>query len=220
MAGAGAVRVLVVTDPLCSWCWGMSPAVEEAAVRLAGEVEMGILLGGVNTESTVPVGDYGRRLLVRIWREVQATTGQSFCFRIPEGFVYNSTAPCLAVAAVRRATGKPPFGYLHRLQQLFFQEGRDVNDPALLRRTAHELGIDGEVVAAGLEDPTLLAELRDEVAGARSHGTSALPNVLLERGGERRLLLGGYADAATLESSVRAVLRGPRPRGPRHQVPK
>ncbi len=209
MAGAGAVKVLVVTDPLCSWCWGMSAAVEEAAVRLAGEVEMGILLGGVNTTSALPVGDYGRRLLARIWRDVQATTGQSFCFRVPDGFVYNSTVPCLAVAAVRRATGKPPFGYLHRLQQLFFQEGRDVNDPALLRGTAEELGIDGQVVAAGLEDPALLARLREEVASARSYGTSALPNVLVERDGERRLLLGGYADAATLESCVRTGLGRP-----------
>ena len=23
------LKALIVTDPLCSWCWGMSPAVEE-----------------------------------------------------------------------------------------------------------------------------------------------------------------------------------------------
>ena len=38
------------------------------------------------------------------------------------------------------------------------------------------------------------------------YGTQALPNVLIERDGRRRLLLGGYADASTLVETVLAAL--------------
>ncbi|MFW6092543.1 MAG: DsbA family protein [Pseudomonadota bacterium] len=200
------MKVLVVTDPLCSWCWGMSPAVEAVGARLAGEVELDIVLGGVNTSSTLPVGQYGRQLLRHIWREVEATTGQRFCYAVPEGFVYNSTVPCLAVAAARRALGRPPFGYLHRLQQLFFEQGRNTNDRDLLCRAADELGIPAGAVAEGLDDPEVAAALRADVADARAHGTSGLPNVVVERDGARSLLLGGYADAETLESMIRTRL--------------
>jgi putative protein-disulfide isomerase len=203
---AGLPRLLVVTDPMCSWCWGMSGAVEQAAQRLADEVAFDLLLGGINTTSTLPVGDYGRRLLMRIWREVQATTGQAFGYRLPDGLVYNSTRACLAVAAVRRRTGKAPFGFLHRLQQLLFAEGRDTGDSELLARTAEEFGVPAAVVRAGLDDPGLHDELRAEFAGARVYGTQALPSLLLEVDGRRRLLAGGYVDDAMLVSLVRGAL--------------
>jgi putative protein-disulfide isomerase len=198
--------VIVVTDPLCSWCWGISAAVEEAAARLAGEVAFDILLGGINTHGTQPIGDYGRRYLAHIWREVKATTGQPFAFIVPDGMIYNSTLPCLAIAAVRRETGRSPFGFLHRLQQLFFAQGVDINDATLLARTAEEFGVPAPVLREGLADPELLAGLQAEFENSRIYGTQALPSLLVEQAGERRLLAGGYADAATLEAMVRARL--------------
>jgi putative protein-disulfide isomerase len=203
---ARGLTVIVVTDPLCSWCWGMSAAVEEAADRLRDRVTFDLLLGGVNIDSTLPVGDYGRRLLMKIWAEVAETTGQAFGFRIPDGFVYNSVRPCLAVAAVRAATGRAPFGYLHLLQQRFFLEGCDINNVDVLVRTAVELGVDADAVRRALTDPAALEELRAEFAGARVYGTQALPNVLTDAGGRRQLLAGGYADAAMLEELVLARL--------------
>lgn len=200
------MKVLVVTDPLCSWCWGMAPAVEEALGRLGAAVTFDVLLGGINVHSTLPVGDYGRRLLLRIWREVAATTGQRFGYVIPDGMVFNSTRPCLAVAGLRRALGQPPLGYLHRLQQRLFVEGQDITDPETLTATATELGLSAEVVAAALDDTDLAAELAQEFSVSRSYGTNALPNVLIEDQGERRLLAGGYADAPMLESLIRARL--------------
>lgn len=200
------MKVFIVTDPLCSWCWGMSTAVETASAALAGEVEFGLLLGGINTTSTLPVGEYGRRLLLRIWREVHATTGQSFGFVVPDRMVFNSVAPCLAVAAVRRATGTSPFGYLHRLQQLLFVEGRDIGDPRCLAGAAREFGVGADLIHDALGDDALGESLRREFAEARNYGTRALPSVLIEAAGERRLLVGGYADAQMLEMLIRARL--------------
>ncbi len=200
------VKVVVVTDPMCAWCWGMSAAVEQAAAELAEEVSFDLLLGGVNTAITLPVGEYARRLLRRVWREVQDTTGQPFAFAVPDGLVYNSSRPCLAVAAVRRALGRPPFGYLHRLQQLLFAEGRDINDPDLLMATATDFGVAPEVVREGFDDESLREVVRAEFACSRTYGTSGLPSVLLEREGERQLVAGGYADAAMLAALVRERL--------------
>ena len=200
------LRVLIVTDPMCSWCWGMSPAVEEAAVELRDEVEFDFLLGGINTHGTQPLGEFGERHLLQIWREVRSTTGQDLGFRLPEQFVYNSTLPCLAVEAVRRFMQRPPFGYLHRLQQCLFVQGRNINDRLLLGQVALEFGLRRSEFDASLEDQELRDIVSAQFVSSRVYGTNALPSVLVENSAERRLLLGGYADAAMLVAQIRARL--------------
>ncbi len=197
------LRVFIVTDPLCSWCWGMAGAVEEAAHELRDEVEFDLLLGGINTHATQPLGEFGQRHLLKIWREVHATTGQQFGFRLPDDFVYNSTLPCIAIEAVRRRIQRPPFGYLHRLQQCLFAEGRNINDGALLNEVARDFGMAKDQLTAELADSDLQAAVTRQFNSSRCYGTNALPNVLVQYGRERSLLLGGYADSEMLVTLIR-----------------
>jgi protein-disulfide isomerase-like protein with CxxC motif len=184
----------------------MSTAVEEAAHHLRGEVTFEVLLGGINTHATQPIGDFGRRHLLRLWREVSETTGAAFGYQLPDAFVYNSTLPCIALEALRRRTGTAPFGFLHRLQQCLFEEGRNTTTPEVLDWVAGEFGwLPGEL-AAELEDESLRDEVRLQFEGSRRYGTNALPNVLIGSTDERRLLFGGYADSSMIVELVRQAL--------------
>ena len=70
--------ILIVTDPLCSWCWGMAPAVDAVRQELPAGIALDLVLGGINLDSTQVVGSYGRRLMHKLWKEVADTTGQTF----------------------------------------------------------------------------------------------------------------------------------------------
>lgn len=198
MAQGDVRKAIVVTDPMCSWCWGMAKAIEEAAHALAGKVEFDILLGGINVHGTQPIGDYGRRYLNKIWREVNEVTGQSFGFKLPDEFIYNSTLACVALEAFRRRSGVAPFGFLHRLQQALFEAGENINDPEVLESLAGEFGWRRGELAAELEDKELHGLVAEQFSKAGSYGTNALPAVLVDDGSERKLLLGGYADSGML----------------------
>jgi protein-disulfide isomerase-like protein with CxxC motif len=181
----------------------MSGAVEEAAHQLGGEVEFDLLLGGINTHATQPIGEFGRRHLMRLWEEVQATTGATFGFKLPDEFVYNSTIPCVAVEALRRRSGLAPFGFLHRVQQCFFEEGRNVGAAEVVDWVAQEFGWSAGELTQELDDEDLHRSARSQFDSSRTYGTNALPNVIVEEDGERRLLFGGYADSEMIVSLVR-----------------
>ena len=99
------------------------------------------------------------------------------------------------------------FGYLHRLQQLFFAEGVNINEKELLLRTAEDFGVKREIVAENIAKEALRNQVAAEFAAARGYGTTALPSVLIDRKGERRQLAGGYADADMLELLIRQELQ-------------
>ncbi len=206
IATASRPTIIVVTDPMCSWCWGMSAAVETAAHQLADEVDFDLALGGINLHATQPIGEFGRRHLMKLWEEVNATTGQPFGFKLPDAFVYNSRLPCIAVEALRRRSGRPPFGFLHRMQQCLFEEGRNISRGDVLDWVAREFDWGPGELLAQLEDQELIQRAQAQFDGARRYGTNALPNVLIEQSGERRLLFGGYADSEMIVSLVRQAM--------------
>ncbi len=199
------MKVVFVTDPLCSWCWGMATDIDLVMERLAGRIDFDLLLGGINTDGTQPVGAYGRGRILSLWREVEATTGQPFGNKLPEQYVHNSVPCCVAVEAVRRATGAPPFAYLRDLQARFCLHGEDVTDKALLREAAVGHGVAAEVFDGLFDDRSVRESLAPQFARARSYGTQALPSVLVEEGGTTRLLAGGYASAEALLEMLEAA---------------
>lgn len=192
-------KVIFVTDPMCSWCWGTAPEMSRAMALLAGRFEFDVLLGGINVDSTQPINDFGRARLADVWRRVAEVTGTAFGQGPPVGdFVYNSTRACIAVEAMRELTGRPPFEFLQRLQQRFFLAGEDVTAVPLLLDEAAAHGIDAERFHAVLQEPRSLQRVREGFAAAKSYGTAALPSILIDVGGARRLVAGGYVDAPTL----------------------
>jgi putative protein-disulfide isomerase len=202
------LRVIVVSDPLCSWCWGTAAALDVARSTLAREVDFDVLLGGINVDSHNPVGAYGRLRLARLWREVHEVTGQPFASAPSrEPFVYNSTLLCAVLEAVRDLRGEPPFDLLRRLQEGFFARGENVTSVVCIEAILRGAGEDAALVLRHAQRADVQARTWAGFERARSHGTHAMPNLVLDDGGARRLLAGGYLDAPTLVTTIEGAIR-------------
>ena len=87
-------KVVFVTDPMCSWCWGMADSIKEIYERYKAKIELDLMLGGMNTDSTDCVGEYGKKFLMRLWQEIHQTTGKQFGFKLPHScLLYTSPSP-------------------------------------------------------------------------------------------------------------------------------
>ncbi len=202
------VTVIFVTDPMCSWCWGMAPEIERARRDGAAEFEFDCLLGGINVESHHPISDFARARLADVWRRVVSVTQAHFGSGLPPGdFVYNSVPTCVAVEAMREVIGAPPFDFVHHLQRRFFVEGVDVGNESVLISEALAVGVDEARFVAAFRSPATLSRVRTGFGVAKAFGTSALPSVHVDVAGARGLVAGGYVDAPTLLESVRGYLR-------------
>lgn len=197
-------KVLFVTDPMCSWCWGMASQVERVRHDTAEEFDFDLVLGGINVAATQPVTDFSRRRLALIWQNVIEVTDARFGPGLPGGdFVYNSTQACIAAEAARALLERAPFEYVLRLQHLFFVEGLDVTSESLLVREAVALGMDETAFDEARRSAHVRARVNEQFARAKRYGTAALPSVLLEMDGVTRLIAGGYIDAPTLLDALR-----------------
>ncbi|MEM7078082.1 MAG: hypothetical protein AAF513_05575 [Pseudomonadota bacterium] len=193
-------ELIVVTDPMCSWCWGMAAAIQTSREQLADRAHFELMLGGINTHGTQPIGDYGRRFLMRLWREVHETTGQPFGFKLPETYVHNSVAPCVAIEYAREVSEVDPLDVLHLLQERFFVHGEDITDIELLTRLLETFDIDSGGLEGSMRDPNMKARLQFQFDNAGAFGTQAMPSLLIRKEEGLKLFAGGYMDADMLAS--------------------
>ncbi|MCI3944585.1 DsbA family protein [Pseudomonas syringae] len=195
-----SARLIYVMDPMCSWCWGFAP-VADALVKQAQEagVPLHLVMGGLRSERTA-LEPAKRRYILEHWQAVEEATGQAFNHEdaLPEGFVYDTTPACLAVAAARHLDPERAWVLVGLIQQAFYTEGRDVTRPSVLAELAGQAGLARQAFADEFDSPERQAATAADFAWAQDLGIAGFPTLLAERNGQLALLTNGYQPLSSL----------------------
>jgi putative protein-disulfide isomerase len=193
-------RLIYVMDPMCSWCWGFAP-VADALVRQAREqgVPMHLVVGGLRSGSTA-LEPGTRGYILEHWQAVEAATGQCFNFEgaLPDGFVYDTTPACQAVASARHLDPQRAWELVKLIQQAFYCEGRDVTRPSVLAELAEQAGFERAAFAKAFDSAEQQAATAADFTWAQGLGIAGFPTLLAERNGQLALLTNGYQPLAAL----------------------
>jgi len=180
----------------------MADSIKEIYEKYKGKIELDLMLGGMNTDSTDFVGEYGKRFLFHLWREIHQTTGKEFGFNLPESYVHNSLLPCLAIELLKTKDMDKAFDLLYELQSLFFVKGLDINNMQLLEELLSSYGVTREQASLAMDQSSVKERVKFQFENSRSFGTSVLPSMLFDDGEGYKLLLGGYADTEIIENTL------------------
>ena len=136
-------KLLYFADPMCSWCWGFSPAIHEAANQFADVAPVEIHVGGLRAGNTKIMDKEQRLYILNHWFNVNEASGQpfEFAFNMPEGFVYNTEPACRAVKTIQQLNRAQALNYFSAIQQAFYAKNVDVTNPEILTELATEYGV-------------------------------------------------------------------------------
>ena len=95
--------LVLVADPMCSWCWGFAPVVRRLAEDL--DLPVQVVVGGLRAgPSAEALDDRLASFLQGCWTDVQEASGQPFDHALLQtrGWRYDTELACTAVVAARR----------------------------------------------------------------------------------------------------------------------
>ena len=173
-------EVIFVVDPMCSWCWGFSPTIE--SLRLSNHFKCSIVLGGLRGKGDMTWDEDSKRYLEGHWEQVAKSTGQTFNRVLfeEEHFDYDTHSACKAVVAVRELFGmQKAFEYVHRLQEAFYKEGKDITNVDILTSLLKNLKVEHEAFKFFYESERAQVLMEHDFAKARSMGANAFPSVVV-----------------------------------------
>lgn len=195
-------KLYYVVDPMCSWCYGFAPALRVVEPKLAPDVTLELVMGGLAPDSRTPMPAEMRAYVQDAWRAVEARCGTPFNHDFwQECEPRRSTYPaCRAVILAREAgLGRE---LLAAIQRAYYLEARNPSDESTLVTLAGEIGMDTTAFAAGLVDERTQARLLADFELRDRLGATGYPSLGVERDGRLALVTSGCLDAETLRARL------------------
>ncbi|MFZ1748364.1 MAG: DsbA family protein [Nitrospirales bacterium] len=203
--------LIYVVDPMCSWCWGFSPVIDEIVRRYRDRVTIEVLLGGLRPGNTERFDERRRAYILSHWHAVHERTGQPFNFNFhPEpSFIYDTEPASRAMMAVRQLAPDKEFVFLHVVQEAFYVKNKDVTHQEILADLAGTQGIDRGRFLEGFHDSAMKQSVWQEFDRARQLGVSGFPALLGQNGHDHVRLTQGYQLTRVLVPIIDEWLDGP-----------
>ena len=198
-----------VHDPMCSWCYGFAPTLNQLLERIPEQIRVERLLGGLAADSDLPMAVEIRDGLQQAWRRIEERIpGIRFNFDFwarcePRRSTYRA---CRAVIAARDQDRAFDRTMTAAVQRAYYREARNPSDRGTLIALAVEIGVEPLCFAAALDAPQTQDRLDLEIAHARSIGVDSFPSLVLDDDGSRWRIPVDYTDADTMLKTIEQVI--------------
>ncbi|SNR42028.1 DsbA family protein [Hymenobacter mucosus] len=204
-------EILYISDPLCGWCYSMSPTIQRIQQEWAGRIEVSVLCGGMVTGNQVgPIGEDWPDLEAGL-QQVETVTGVPFgagfrALGAAGTYVQNSEPPCRAIHAFRQLRQEHTARFAHDVQRAYFHDGADLNDMGTYEPLAAAYGVDMVNFRRQLALPETARGTQLEFAAVAKIGVQGFPTCILRVGQQGYVLARGYQPyevfAAGLEQAL------------------
>ena len=196
--------IYYVADPMCSWCWGFSPVLEQVVGELPSGASVQYVMGGLARDSDEPMSEEVRSYVQNAWRQVSATTGARFNWDFwGQCQPRRSTYPaCRAVLAGGLQGALPEM--FAALQRAYYTEARNPSDTSTHLALASELGLDTDRFAEDLASTRVEELLQRDFAQRRELGVYEFPSLILETEGGRYSIVRGWATLEAVRERLQA----------------
>jgi putative protein-disulfide isomerase len=173
-------HLIYFSDPMCSWCYGFSPVIEQIRSTFGRALPIRIVMGGLRPGTETAMTEEAKLEVGEHWVHVHEATGLPFngAGMSAPGFVYDTDPAARAVVVARREGEEMAAAFLARTQRAFYGEGRDVTRSDTLGEIADELGFDVEPFLTAWSGEDAKQETWRDYAISQRAGVTGFPTLV------------------------------------------
>jgi len=171
-----------IHDPMCSWCWGFKPVLQQLQNNLPRKIKIKYLLGGLAPDTDVPMPVNMRSQITSTWKNIQKTIpGTQFNYDFwdkctPKRSTYTS---CRAVLSAAKQQQNKSFEMLTAIQNAYYLHALNPSEISTLRDIASSIGLNTELFINDITSKAIDEQLKAEIAITRDLGVDSFPSLIL-----------------------------------------
>lgn len=195
------LTVHYIGDPMCSWCWGISPSVAKLS-EFCSENGVGfdITMGGLRAGGGDSWNLEFREFLRNEWQHISNVTGQPFGFTLLNAptFNYDTEPACRSIVSIQllqqsqNLASSLPLKFLAAVQYKFYVDGQDPKDTEFTQI---------------FNSPIAQQATQQGFIQCRQWGVRAFPTLLVEHNGKRSILASGAIKSEEMINQLKTMMR-------------
>lgn len=195
-------------DPMCSWCWGFKPVLEQIDLEYP-ELTRVTIMGGLRGGKPVPMGDDLASMIENAWNRIEEATGQPFNheFWRKHRPLATTWPACRAVLTARELDPKRQWPFMVGMFEAYFTRALDPSVRATHLAVAEAQGFDPDQFGAMLDSPKIDEALTRDLQITQRYGVTGFPTVVLSIGKDNYLISPGYQPIEALRRAINAVYK-------------
>lgn len=197
-------ELIYVGDPMCSWCWGVAPELDELT-KSRPDLGLRVVVGGLRPGPSAQMVDADMTAyLERAWEQVSQRSGQPFDRSLLErsGWLYDTEPACRAVVTMRELEPDLAFPFFKRIQHAFYAEGVLVSDTAVYADLVEGFDVDHDEFLANFATEEAVKATWQDFALARSWGINGFPTIVFRTGDTGSVIARGYSKATQMSAHI------------------
>lgn len=180
--------LLYVGDPMCSWCYGFMPVLEQIRSDYEKTVPVKAVMGGLRPGEAAEVLDHKMaRFLKHHWEQVSSATGQPFDYsslEIPEDSqaedlkLYDTEPGARAVVTFREFRPEKEIDYFAALQTAYYAKAKDPTATETFTEALKGFDTDPDEFLKVFESDEIKYETSLDFQLARAVGATGFPSLV------------------------------------------
>jgi len=203
-------EIIYVGDPMCSWCWGFAPVLQQIERDYSKEAPLRLIVGGLHAFDTDPMNEQYKATIKHHWEQVAEATGQPFnyAFFEREGFVLDTEPACRASVVVRSLKPDALLSFYERIHKGYYLEDTDTTKLETFLDYAAKEGIDAQLFTEAFESEAVKQETMDDFSWCQQTGVTGFPTVVLREDETMAALTVGYQAFDSIKPVLDAWISG------------
>lgn len=202
-------EIIYIGDPMCSWCWGISPTLIQLRDHFVKEkIAFKVIVGGLRPGGGDPWDEQMKNFLKHHWEQVNERSGQPFGYALldQKEFNYDTEPACRAVVTSRPLVKEKEMEFFEAIQRKFYVESQDPSKSSFYASICDQFDINFGDFLSRFESAALKQETIEEFNLNRRWGVRGYPSVLLLNNDQLYQIANGYATFEQMKNQVLSIL--------------
>ena len=199
------MQFVYFASPMCSWCWGFSPVIEQLQKTFAQEITIRLVLAPFRIDTVDPMNEKLRKYVLGQWQKVHTRTSQpfEFTFKMQKDFVYNTMSACLAIKAFVQQQPTSELNYFSSIQEAFYTNNMDVTNEKILIKLAKDYKIETDLFIEDLNSESIRTLLQEDFDYCKQLNVNGYPTLIGIKDGKNTLISYGFSPFEELETKIK-----------------
>lgn len=207
-SSSNQTEIIYIGDPMCSWCWGISPALIQLRNHFSKNMAFRIVVGGLRPGGGDPWNNQMKGFLKHHWEEVNKKSGQPFGYDLFDlkTFNYNTEPACRAIIAARPFVKYQEMEFFESIQQKFYVHSQDPNTVDFYESICEQFNVDYAAFKMRFESDEVRMETIEEFNLNRQWGVTGFPAVILNHNNRLISIVRGFSTFPEMKNRVEKAL--------------